>query len=134
MEKRFNELDLQIGFVLDRTESLNYLDYVARQRVEQVLSGESGSEGMTEFMESICEMKKSIVEHNCEFVKFIACQMSSSGIDFTPMIEENVLRYTIGDVAEWVLNNLDDPVPLIFESKKEQALLERYVKGRKQVQ
>ena len=134
MEKRFDDYDLQAGFVLDRTEALNYLDYVARQHAEQVLNGESDSEGMTEFMESICEMKKSIVEHNCEFVKFIECQMSSSGIDFTPMIEENVLRYSIGDVAEWVLNNLDDPVPLIFESKKEQALLERYVKERKQVQ
>ena len=133
MEKRFEELDITTSsFVLSQVEALNYLDYVARQHTEQVLNGEEDHEGMTELLEDICEMKKNILEHNYEYVKFIECKMSASQIDIIPMIEESELRYAIEDMAEWVLDNLDNPVPLIFKAKKDQALLERIIKERRQ--
>ena len=132
MEKRFDDYDLEVGFVLDQTDALNYLDYVARQHTEQILIGEEDHEGMTEIMDDICTMKKDILEHNYEYVKFVECQMSASQIDIVPMIEERELRYAIEDMAEWVLNNLDNPVPLIFKSKKDQSLLERVIKERRQ--
>lgn len=89
MEERFAELDITTSsFVLDQVEALNYLDYVARQHTEQVLHNDEDYEGMTELLEDICEMKKDIIKHDYEYVKFVECPMSASGISIRPMIEK----------------------------------------------
>lgn len=129
MEKKFAELDITTSsFVLNEIEALNYLDYVARQHTEQVLNGEGGTEGMTELLEDICEMKKDIIEHDYEYIKFVECPASASHINIEPMIEESELRYAVEDLAEWVLQNTDGMIPLIYKNKRHQSLLEKYVK------
>ena len=130
MEERFKDLDVSYGsFVLDEVNALNYLDYVARQHLEQVLNNEEDYEGMTEMLEDITEMKKDIIEHGYEFVKFIECPMSASQINILPMIEEQKLKEAIEDVAEWANNNCNaEDMPLIFKAKKDQALFEKYLK------
>lgn len=130
MEKRFEDLDVELGsFTLDEVNALNYLDYVARTHVEQVLAGEEDYTGIEALIEDIIEMKNDIAIHDYEFVKFVKDDMSASQICIIPMIEEQKLKEAIEDVAEWANNNCNaDDMPLIFKAKKDQALFEKYVK------
>lgn len=130
MEAKYKDLDVEFGdFTLDQVNALNYLDYVARTHVEQVLAGEEDYTGIEALIEDIIEMKNEIIEHNYEFVKFVRCDMSASQICIMPMIEEQKLKEAIEDVAEWANNNCNaDDMPLIFMAKKDQALFEKYVK------
>ncbi len=135
MEERFKDLDVSYrSFVLDQTNALNYLDYVARQHLEQVLNGEEDYEGMTEMLEDITEMKKDITKHDYEFIKFVECPMSASQLNILPVVEEQELLEAIEDLTEWVLQNcnIDEGVPLIFGRKRHQAILEQFVKERTQ--
>lgn len=134
MEEKFKDLDVAFGsFTLNQVEALNYLDYVARQHLEQILIGEEDNEGTTEYIEDIMEMKRDIVKHDYEFVKFVSSSMSASQLDIIPMIEEQELKEAIEDLTEWVLNNCNtDDMPLIFMRKKHQAMLEQFVKERLQ--
>ena len=130
MEKRFEDLDIEFGsFTLDEVNALNYLDYVARKHVEQMLAGEEDYMGVEALIEDIIEMKNEIIEHGYEFVKFVKNEMSASQICIMPMIEEQKLKEAIEDVAEWANNNCNaEDMPLIFKAKKDQALFEKYVK------
>lgn len=130
MEAKYKDLDVEFGdFTLDEVNALNYLDYVARTHVEQVLAGEEDYTGIEALVEDIVEMKNEIIEHGYEFVKFVRCDMSASQICIMPMIEEQKLKEAIEDVAEWANNNCNaDDMPLIFMAKKDQALFEKYVK------
>ena len=135
MEEKFKDLDVAFGsFTLDQVNALNYLDYVARQHLEQILNGEEDNEGTTEYVEDIMEMKRDITKHDHEFVKFVESPMSASQIDIIPMIEGQELLEAIEDLTEWVLQNCntEDGVPLIFSSKRHQAILEQFVKERTQ--
>ena len=134
MEDKFKDLDVAFGsFTLNQVEALNYLDYVARQHLEQILIGEEDNEGTTEYVEDIMEMKRDITKHDHEFVKFVSSPMSASQLDIIPMIEEQELKEAIEDLTEWVLNNCNtDDMPLIFMNKKQQAMLERFIKERTQ--
>lgn len=134
MEEKFKGLDVAFGsFTLDQVNALNYLDYVARQHLEQILIGEEDNEGTTEYVEDIMEMKRDITKHDYEFVKFVSSPMSASQIDIIPMIEEQELKEAIEDLTEWVLNNCNtDDMPLIFMKKKHQAMLEQFIKERTQ--
>ena len=132
MDKNFDELDVaENSFTLPRASAIEYLNYAAHTRTDQILDGEDDGEDVAEFMSDIYAMKKDIIEHDYEYVKFFANGMSASGIEIIPMIEGTELRYAVEDVAEWVMNNLDDPVPIIFKSKKNQSLLEHIIKERK---
>lgn len=129
MEKEFEQLSIENSFTLDEVKALNYLDYVARTHVEQMLAGEEDYKGVEALIEDIIEMKKEIIEHNYEFVKFVECDMSASKICIIPMIEEQELKEAIEDVAEWANNKYNaEDMPLIFKAKKDQALFEKYVK------
>lgn len=130
MEEKFKDLDVAFGsFTLNQVEALNYLDYVARQHLEQILIGEEDNEGTTEYIEDIMEMKRDITKHDHEFVKFVSSPMSASQLDIISMIEEQKLKEAIEDVAEWANNNCNaEDMPLIFTAKKDQALFEKYVK------
>lgn len=130
MEEKFKELDVDFGsFTLDEINALNYLDYIARQHVEQVLAGEEDYMGIEALIEDIVEMKNDIIEHGYEFVKFVKCDMSASQMCIVPMIEERKLEEAIEDVAEWANNNCNaEDTPLIFKAKKDQALFEKLLK------
>lgn len=133
MDKKFDELDVDFGsFTLDKVNALNYLDYVARTHVEQVLAGEEDCMGMTELLEDITEMKRDIATHDYEFVKFVQCDMSASKMCIIPMIEAQELKEAIEDLTEWVLNNCDtsETIPLIFSRNSNQAMLEKFIKER----
>lgn len=134
MEEKFKDLDVAFGsFTLDQVKALNYLDYVARQHLEQILNGEEDNEGTTEYVEDIMEMKRDITKHDYEFVKFVSSPMCASQIDIIPMIEEQELKEAIEDLTEWVLNNCNtDDMPLIFMRKEHQAMLEQFIKERTQ--
>lgn len=41
---------------------------------------------------------------------------------------EQRLKNAIEDLAEWVVDNLDDPTPLVFKDEEAQELLEKIVK------
>lgn len=130
MEDKFKSFDVELGsFTLDEVNALNYLDYVARTHVEQVLAGEEDYTGIEALIEDIIEMKNDIAIHDYEFVKFVEDDMSASHICILPMIEEQKLKEAIEDVAEWANNNCNaEDMPLIFKSKKDQALFEKYLK------
>ena len=132
MEKEFEQLSIENSFTLSQVKALNYLDYVARQHVEQVLAGEEDYMGMTELLEDITEMKRDIATHDYEFVKFVQCDMSASKICIIPMIEAQELKEAIEDLTEWVLNNCDtsETIPLIFSRNSNQAMLEKLIKER----
>ena len=132
MENKFEQLDIENSFVLNQVEALNYLDYVARQHVEQVLACEEDYTGMTELLEDIMEMKRDIATHGYKFVKFVQCNMSASKICVIPMIEAQELKEAIEDLTEWVLNNCDtsETIPLIFGRNSSQAMLEKFIKER----
>lgn len=135
MEEKFKDLDVAFGsFTLDQVKALNYLDYVARQHLEQVLAGEEDHFKIEALIEDIIEMKSDITKHDYEFVKFVASPMSASQLDIIPMIEGQELLEAIEDLTEWVLQNcnIDEGVPLIFMNKRHQAMLEQFVKERLQ--
>lgn len=132
MEKEFEQLNIENSFTLDEVKALNYLDYVARTHVEQMLAGEEDYKGVEALIEDVIEMKKEIIKHDYEFVKFVECDMSASHICIVPMIEEQKLKEAIEDLTEWILNNCDtsETIPLIFSSNSNQAMLEKFVKER----
>ena len=135
LEEMFKKLDVsERSFTLSGWEAINYLDYVARTKVEQILCGEEDASGTTEMLEDIIEMKHEIEKHDYECVKFVECDMSASHICILPMIEEQELKEAIEDLTEWVLNNCDAcaPPPLIFGRKKHQDMLDKFVEERKQ--
>lgn len=134
MKNEFEQLDIENSFVLSQVKALDYLDYVARQHVEQVLAGEEDYTGIEALLEDITEMKRDIATHGYEFVKFVQCDMSASKICIMPMIEEQELKEAIEDLTEWVLNNCDtsETIPLIFSRNSNQAMLEKFIKERSQ--
>ena len=82
------DLDLERGFVLRGDEAVKYLEAVAKDHTMAVMNGEEDSEGMTEVLDDLAFMKKDITKHDYEYVKFIECPMSASGINVIPMIEK----------------------------------------------
>ena len=134
LEEMFKKLDVsERSFTLSGWEATNYLNYVARTKVEQILCGEEDTSGATEMLEDITEMKREIEKNDYECVKFVECEMSASGICILPMIEEQELKEAIEDLADWVLNNCDScaPPPLVFTQKKHQDMLDKFVEERK---
>lgn len=134
MEKEFEQLNIEDGFVLHPTKAMRYLDYVAQQYVDQVLADEEDYTGMTSLFGDIVEMKRDIAIHDYEFVKFVQCDVSASKIDIVPMIEAQELKEAIEDLTEWVLNNCDtsETIPMIFSRNSNQAMLEKFIKERKE--
>lgn len=129
METKFEQLEIESGFVLSQVEAINYLDWLARTHADQIMQGDEVIENITELFNDLKEMKDDILKHNWEWVKFNDCPASASGIDIRNLIQETELNYAIEDVAEWAMNNCNlDDMPLIFKTKKDQALFEKYVK------
>lgn len=85
---KFDNLSLEDGFVLERKEAIEFLDDVARQQTEMVMSGMSGSECMDAILEDLYEMKRDIITHDSEYIKFFECPMSASNINMIPMVEK----------------------------------------------
>ena len=118
MEKIFDKLEIENGFVLEYYEAIAYLHC------------EEGSECMEAILEDLYEMKQEIVDNGYGVVSFNECPASASGISIEPLIAKKTLDYAIEDLAEWVRNNCDlsESVPLIFKGNKEQEQLEKYIK------
>ena len=130
MEKRFEQLEIENGFVLEYYEATAYLDWCAQEHTKQVMNGEEGSECMEAILEDLYEMKQEIVNMGYGVVEFTECPASASNISIEPLIPKLRLDYAIKDLAEWVRNNCDlsESVPLIFKGNKEQEQLEKYIK------
>lgn len=130
MEKMFNKLEIENGFVLEYYEAIKYLDWCAQEHTKQVMNGEEGSGHMEDTLEDLYEMKQEIIDKVYGVVEFVECPASASGISIQPLIPKSRLDYAIEDLAEWVMNNCDlsESVPLIFKGNKEQKQLEKYIK------
>ena len=130
MEKRFEQLEIENGFVLEYYEAIASLNWCAQEHTKQVMKGEEGSESIEAILEDLYEMKQEIVDKGYGVVEFIECPASASGISIQPLIPKLRLDLAIEDLAEWVMNNCDlsESVPLIFKGNKEQEQLEKYIK------
>ena len=130
MEKRFEQLEIENGFVLEYYEAIAYLDWCAQEHTKQVMNVEEGSECMENILEDLYEMKQEIIDKGYGVVEFTECPASASNINIEPLIPKLRLDYAIKDLAEWVMNNCDlsESVPLIFKGDKEQRQLEKYMK------
>ena len=64
MEKEFEQLNIEDGFVLRPIKAMRYLDYIAQQHVDQVLTDKEDYTGMTKLFEDIVEMKRDIATDN----------------------------------------------------------------------
>jgi len=130
MEKIFDKLEIENGFVLEYYEAIAYLEWCAQEHTKQVMNGEEGSECMEAILEDLYEMKQEIVDNGYGVVSFNECPASASGISIEPLIPKLRLDCAIEDLAEWVMNNCDlsESVPLIFKGNKEQEQLEKYIK------
>lgn len=131
--RKFEELNIENGFTLDQEDAIKYLEWVAENHARAIMSGVEDAENIEAVFDDLKAMKDDIIRHNHEHIEFVECPASGSGIDIAPLIGETELRYAIEDMAEWVLNNctnLPEDTPLIFKSKKDQALLERIIKER----
>ena len=130
MEKRFEQLEIENGFVLEYYEAIAYLEWCAQEHTKQVMNGEEGSECIEDVLEDLYEMKQEIVDNGYGVVSFNECPASASGISIEPLIPKLRLDRAIEDLAEWVMNNCDlsESVPLIFKGNKEQEQLEKYIK------
>ena len=134
MEKIFEKLEIENGFVLESYEAIEYLEWCAQEHTKQVMNGEEGSGCMEDTLEDLYEMKQEIIDKGYGVVEFVECPASASGISIQPLIPKLRLDYAIGDLAEWVMNNCDlsESVPLIFEGNKEQEQLEKYIKEKQE--
>lgn len=84
-----NEYDLENGFVLRYDEAVKYLDDTAIEHTMAVMRGEEDSEGMTEILEDLHEMRNEADNvSKAEYFKFIECPMSASNINMIPMVEK----------------------------------------------
>lgn len=84
-----NNYDLENGFVLRYDEAVKYLDGVAVEHTMAVMRGEEDSEGMTEILEDLHEMRNEADNTSkAEYFKFVECPMSASNINMIPMVEK----------------------------------------------
>lgn len=82
-------LDIYNGFVLRYDEAVKYLDDIAVEHTMAVMRGEEDSEGMTEILEDLHEMRNEADNvSKAEYFKFIECPMSASNINMIPMVEK----------------------------------------------
>lgn len=81
--------DICNGFVLRYDEAVKYLDSVAVEHTMCVMRGEEDSEGMTEILEDLHEMRNEADNTSkAEYFKFVECPMSASNINMIPMVEK----------------------------------------------
>ena len=86
---KFNDLSLEDGFVLRYDEAVKFLDDIAVEHAMAVMRGEEDSEGMTEILEDLREMRKEADSiSKVEYFKFVECPMSASNINMIPMVEK----------------------------------------------
>ena len=86
---KFNDLSLEDGFVLRYDEAVKYLDETAIEHTMAVMRGEEDSEGMTEILEDLHEMRNEVDNvSKAEYFKFVECPMSASNINVIPMVEK----------------------------------------------
>ena len=84
-----SNLDIYNGFVLRYDEAVKYLDDIAVEHTMAVMRGEEDSEGMTEILEDLHEMRNEADNMSkAEYFKFIECPMSASNINMIPMVEK----------------------------------------------
>lgn len=84
-----SNLDIYNGFVLRYDEAVKYLDDIAVEHTMAVMRGEEDSEGMTEILEDLHEMRNEADNMSkAEYFKFVECPMSASNINMIPMVEK----------------------------------------------
>lgn len=82
-------LDIYNGFVLRYDEAVKYLDEIAVEHTMAVMRGEEDSEGMTEILADLHEMRNEADNMSkAEYFKFVECPMSASNINMIPMVEK----------------------------------------------
>ena len=86
---KYNDLSLEDGFVLRYDEAVKFLDDTAIEHTMAVMRGEEDSEGMTEILEDLHEMRNEADNMSkAEYFKFVECPMSASNINMIPMVEK----------------------------------------------
>lgn len=82
-------LDIYNGFVLRYDEAVKYLDDIAVEHTMAVMRGEEDSDGMTEILKDLHEMRNEADNiSKAEYFKFVECPMSASNINMIPMVEK----------------------------------------------
>lgn len=85
---KFDNLSLEDGFVLSQKDAIEFLDNTAQQQTKMVMNGEADSECMDAILEDLYEMKRDIITHDSEYIKFFECPMSASNINIVEMVEK----------------------------------------------
>lgn len=83
---RFDELDIEQGFVLSGADAFKYLKWLAGQVWERAVEESAiDIEHAVKEWEDVAEMAQNINDLNMEWVRFYECAMSASGIAFKEM-------------------------------------------------
>lgn len=85
---KFDGLSLEEGFVLSQKDAIEFLDDTAQQQTKMVMNGETDSECLDAIMQDLYEMKRDIITHDSEYIKFFECPMSASNINIVEMVEK----------------------------------------------
>ena len=85
---KFDDLSLEEGFVLPQKDAIEFLDDTAQQQTKMVMNGETDSECRDAILEDLYEMKRDIITHDSEYIKFFECPMSASNINIVEMVEK----------------------------------------------
>lgn len=85
---RFDELDIESGFVLPQRVAVEFLDYIAQQHTKMVMDGEEDYEGMDAVLDDLYHMKKEIIDRDYHYIKFVECPMGASNMNIIEMVEK----------------------------------------------
>lgn len=86
----FDKLDITEGFVLAQERAIEYLKWTAEETVSQAIDNpiELDYENASEIIKDVMLMGRKILDEDWEWVEFIECPMSASGIMIKQMIEK----------------------------------------------
>lgn len=82
----YEDLDLEVGGVLNQYSALGYLRWVADEYLRQAFEDVHDFEISIEQLRDVLDMYKEIKDKDYHWVKFDSCPMSASNIMITEMV------------------------------------------------
>ena len=84
---KYDELDIEKGFVLDQYDAIEYLKQADYDNYEQVMNDDADLEGLEDILAELKDMIKTIDDTNYDYWRLSGHPMAASGIVITPMTE-----------------------------------------------